>query len=128
MKLVLQRANGDCGVAALATLLEQSYEDVYLASAAVDRKTRGRNGVQCRTLLAIGKKLGVSFLQKRAYTDGDEGLLIVTWKKPHPHPFDGHVVALGYGVVVDSADGLIEPVEDYLARYKATAGSFLELQ
>jgi hypothetical protein len=31
-------------------------------------------------------------------------------------------------VIADPADGIVLPLEDYLARYQATAGSFLELQ
>ena len=128
MKLVPQRANGDCGLAALATLIEQSYEDVYIAAAAVDRKTRGRNGICFPALIAIGKKLGVSFLQKRRHEDDDEGLLAVTWHSPHMHPFGSHLVALAYGVIADPGDGIVLPVDEYLTRYRASAGSFLELR
>jgi hypothetical protein len=128
MKLVLQRASGDCGISALATLIEQSYEDVYIASAKVDKKARGKSGICFPALIAIGKILGVSFHLKRRYGDEDEGLLAVTWRKPHSHPFDAHLVAVAYGVIADPADGIVLPLEDYLARYQATAGSFLELQ
>ena len=124
----MQRANGDCGLSALATLLEQSYEDVYIAAAKVDRKTRGRNGIQIGAVQAIGKALGVSFLLKRAYEDEDEGLLVINWIKPHVHHFDGHLVAVSYGVIADPCDGVILPVDEYLTRYKATAGSCLELR
>jgi ABC-type bacteriocin/lantibiotic exporter with double-glycine peptidase domain len=128
MRLVLQRANGDCGICALATLLEQSYEDVYIAAARVERVSRGRNGIVLSRLIAVGKLLGVRFTQKRHYTDDDEGLLTVTWRKPHQHPFDAHLVAVAYGVIADPADGIVLPVDEYLTRYQATAGSFLELQ
>lgn len=128
MRVVLQRANGDCGICALATLLEQSYEDVYIAAARVERVSRGRNGIVLSRLIAVGKLLGVTFKQKRHYADDDEGLLTVTWRKPHGHPFDAHLVALAYGVIADPADGIVLPVDEYLARYQATAGSFLELQ
>lgn len=128
MKLVTQRANGDCGVAALACLLEQSYEDVYIAAASIDKKTRAKSGICFPALIAIGKKLGVSFLLKRRHQDEDEGLLAVTWAKPHGHPFDSHLVALAHGVIADPADGIILPPDEYLTRYRATAGSFLELQ
>jgi hypothetical protein len=128
VKLVLQRANGDCGLAAMATVLEQSYEDIYIAAAKVDRKTRGRSGICFPALIAIGKILGASFLLKRRHQDEDEGLLAVTWQQPHAHPFDAHLVALGYGVIADPADGMVLPADEYLARYRATAGSFLELR
>jgi hypothetical protein len=128
VKLVIQRAIGDCGIASLGTLLELSYEDVYIAAAQVDRNARGRNGIRLASLISIGKKLGVSFLQKRHHEDDDEGLLVVTWRAPHSQPFGSHLVALAHGVVADPADGIVLPVDDYLTRYKATAGSFLELQ
>ena len=129
MRLVLQRAVGDCGICALASLLEQSYEDVYIAAAKVDRKRRGRNGIHLGALQAIGKIVGASFLLKRRYPlDDAEGLLVVNWSQPHTHPFQAHLVVLGYGVIADPADGVILPADEYLARYRGTAGSFLELQ
>ena len=128
MRLVLQRARGDCGIAALASLLEQSYEDVYIAAAKVDRRTRGRSGICFPALMAIGKILGAAFLLKRHHQDDDEGLLTVLWQKPHEHPYSAHLVVLGYGVIADPADGIVLPVDEYLARYRATAGSFLELR
>jgi hypothetical protein len=128
VRLVLQRARGDCGIAALASLLEQSYEDVYIAAAKVDRKTRGRSGICFPALQAIGKILGVSFLLKRHHHEEDEGLLTVLWSKPHGHPFQAHLVVLAYGVIADPADGIVLPTDEYLTRYRATAGSFLELQ
>ena len=130
MRLVLQRASGDCGIAALASLLEQSYEDVYVATARVDRKCRGRNGIHLGALIAVGKILGCSLLLKRrAVLDEDEGLLVVTWAPGSRHEVGvPHLVALGHGVIVDPADGVILPADEYLARERATAGSFLELQ
>jgi hypothetical protein len=127
MRLVLQRAAGDCAVAALATLLEQSYEDVYVAAAKAEPKARAKAGIQTATLLRMAKMLGVRLRPKPAFTDDDEGLLVVNWRKPHPHPFDAHLVAVGYGVIVDPADGVILPVEDYLSTEGCAAGSFLEL-
>lgn len=130
MKLVLQRANADCGVAALATLIEQSYEDVYVAVAKVDRKARGRNGIHLGALTSVGKILGVSFLLKRrAVLDEDEGLLVVTWRPGSRHEVGtAHLVALGHGVIVDPADGTVLPADEYLAREQAAPGSLLELQ
>ena len=128
MKLVLQRTAGDCGICALASLLEQSYEDVYIAAAKVDRKTRAKSGICFPALIAIGKELGAVFLLKRRHQDEDAGLVAVTWQKPHGHPYDSHLIALDHGIVADSADGIILPPDEYFTRYQATAGSFLELQ
>jgi hypothetical protein len=112
----------------MATLLELSYEDVYIAAATVDRKTRGRNGICFPALIAIGKKLGASFLLKRRHQDEDEGLLAVNWQQPHANPFDAHLVAMSYGVIADPADGVILPADEYLTKYRAAAGSLLELR
>lgn len=130
MRLVLQRAVGDCAIAALATLIEQSYEDVYLAAALVDRKTRGRNGMYLGKVLAVAAHVGVTLKLKRRYSlDEDEGLLVVTWAPGSRHEVGTpHLVALGHGVIVDPADGVVLPADEYLAREKAAAGTFLELR
>lgn len=126
MKLVLQRAVGDCGVAALATFLEQTYEDVYVASAKVDRASRGRNGMSWAGLIAVAKQLGVPMALRSTPLDDDAcGLLAVKWRRPHQHPFGQHLVVTLGGVIVDPADGVILPAEEYLARYRATAGAML---
>jgi ABC-type bacteriocin/lantibiotic exporter with double-glycine peptidase domain len=127
MKLVLQRTAGDCGIAALATWLEQSYEDVYVAGAKVDRKTRGRNGIALTVLVKIGQVLGVRLRRKRepVALDDDEGLLVVNWAAPHKRLFDAHLVVLAHGVIADPADGLVLPADEYLARERAVPGSLL---
>jgi len=130
VKLVLQRAFGDCAIAAIATLIEESYEDVFVAAAAVDKKRRGKSGMHLPAIIRIGKKLGVILHQKRDINwDDDEGLLVVEWAKGSMHEVGSqHLVALSHGVVADPADGVILPPDDYLLREKATAGAFLELR
>lgn len=127
MKLVLQRAYGDCAIAAIATYTESTYEDVYVAAAAIDKKYRGRSGVHLAAIRRIVKALGVTVKPKRDLNlDDDEGLLVVTWKPGSRHETGtDHLVALGHGVIVDPADGLILPADEYLAREKATAGTLL---
>lgn len=131
MRLVLQRTPGDCGIAALATLIEQTYEDVYVATARVDRKTRGRSGIHLGALVAVAHRLGVRLRLKRKRIlnlEEDEGLLVVTWAPGSRHEVGiAHLVAVGHGVVVDPADGVVLPADEYLAREGATAGSFLEV-
>jgi hypothetical protein len=130
VKLVLQRAFGDCAVAAIATLTEQTYEDVYVEAAKVEPKRRGRSGVHLHTIIRIGKKMGILLLQKREPNlDEDEGLLVVEWAKGSRHEIGtAHLIAVSHGVVADPADGIILPPDEYLAREKATAGAFLELR
>ena len=131
MRLVLQRGIGDCGLAALATLTEQSYEDVFIEAAKVDRKRRGKSGLFLTTLVAIAKRMGIVLVQTKppASWDDTDGLLMVTWAEGSRHEVGtAHLVALADGVVVDPFDGLIVPPDEYLAREKAVAGAFLELR
>lgn len=130
MRLALQRGVGDCGIACVATLLEQSYEDVYVKAAALEPVFRGKCGVHFPTLVALAKSCGCDLREKSAPADDDEGVLTVRWKRGSRHYrgslFRQHLVVYGHGIVVDPADGLILPVDDYLARERAAAGVFLE--
>jgi len=129
MKLVLQRAYGDCAICAIATLSEQPYEDVFVEAAKVEPQYRGRSGLFLPHIAAICKRLGLSVRKKRGAVewDEDEGLLVVTWLKGSRHEVGSdHLVALSYGVIADSADGTVLPADEYLSREKAKAGAFLE--
>lgn len=129
MKLALQRAYGDCAVAAIATLSEQSYEDVFVEVARVEPAYRGRSGMFLPHIHAICKRLGLTVKQKRTAIswDDDEGLLVVTWQRGSRHKVgESHLVALSYGVIADAADGVVLPADEYFAREKAKPGAFLE--
>lgn len=128
MRLVLQRAYGDCSIAAIATLAEQTYEDVFVEAASVEPAYRGRSGLFLPHINAICKRLGLTVKRKRTVQwDDDEGLLVVTWLKGSRHDAGtDHLVALSYGVIADSADGTVLPADEYLAREKAKPGAFLE--
>ena len=127
MKLVLQRAIGDCGIAALATLLEQTYEDVYVASAKTDHRARGKSGITTAGMIHTAKLLGVRLVEKRQPAlDEDDGILVIRWRRPQQHPFSAHLVVLTNGVIVDPAEGWFGPHDEYLARFQATTGALLE--
>jgi hypothetical protein len=68
MKLVVSRAIGDCGIAALATYLEQSYEDVYTEAAKVDPERRGKSGIHLTALKRIARAFGCT-LTAQAHAD-----------------------------------------------------------
>lgn len=128
MRLVLSRGAGDCGIATLATLLEQTYEDVYVATQAVDPKRRGKSGLMTRHIIEVAQQLGVTLdvrLPGRFTLDDDEeGLLFVRWRSRSRHLTTGfrwHVVAYTHGVVVDTTDGVILAADEYLARERGAA-------
>ena len=129
VKLVLQRATGDCAIAAISTLSEVPYEDVFVEAAKVEPLFRGRRGLFLPHIKAICKRLGLTVRQKRGLVDWDDsdGLLVVTWMKGSRHQSGSdHLVALADGVIADSADGTILKPEEYFLREKAKPGAFLE--
>jgi hypothetical protein len=79
--------------------------------------------------VAVAKRLGAALrLKRRNNLYKDQGLLVVTWAPGSRHDVGvAHLVVLAYGVIVDPADGLVLPADDYLAREKARAGSLLEV-
>jgi len=131
VRLVLQRGNADCGLCALATVAELSYEDVYLAAATVDTAYRGKSGATLRVMARVASILGLKpTLNNEPSLEDDRGLLMVRWKNGSPHyarPFKLHVVALAHGIIADPADGVILPADEYLTRTKASAVALLEL-
>ena len=131
MRLVLQRGIGDCGLAALCTYAELSYEDAFVVMAKVERTHRGKNGVQWAHLRRVAQALGFRVRLRRTFNINEhDGLLAVQWLPDSPHAsgtFGQHLVALADGIVADPADGVILPVDEYLTRAKATPGALMEL-
>lgn len=126
VRLIQQRASGDCGVAALATLLSAvcGYEDVFLAAAAVERVKRGRAGLRNRELVAIARRLGLELTPTKAFNlDGDAGVLRIYANHTNR---GGHWVAVRYGLIWDPApDGYAAPWREYAARHGARFGALL---
>lgn len=122
MLLVEQRAEGDCGIAALATWTGQSYEDVYVACSAVDRVKRGRSGLRVKDLIETAAKLGVTLrMKRRPDLDEDDGILSVNWTTKRT--YGGHYVVLRNGLVLDGKAAT--PVDDYMVENSGKAGVLL---
>jgi hypothetical protein len=96
-------------------LLSTPYEDVYVATAAVD-PARSQRGLHLKDLQAIAAKLGTRLEQRRrsAYDlDVDTGILKVT----RDRPYWSHFVVLFRGIVLDPDGGAVyEDLDDYLAQ------------
>jgi ABC-type bacteriocin/lantibiotic exporter with double-glycine peptidase domain len=121
--MIRQRKDGDCGIASLAMLLEQSYEDVYVAAATVDKKHRGAKGTGIKELQAIAGKLGHTLRHRRRFNlDEDDGVLGVMWL---PKLTKGHWVTLKRGLVFDPAMELPITATDWLLQNKAKATCLL---
>ena len=109
MALVMQhvraREKADCAIVALAMYLGQTYEDVLRATAEVDRKYKGKEGLWETEIKRVAKALGYSLKKKsRVNLDEDHGILCMP----------NHVTVLKNGLIFDS-DGAIWEAEDYLA-------------
>lgn len=126
MRIVAQRAEGDCGVAALSTMLGIAYEDAYLAVSKVDRDRRGKRGLLNREIIAAAGHLGVPMRAKRRPDlDEDEGILCVNWNSRRMK-YRGHFVVLYNGMVIDPAGPQVVPHEEWFAQNDARPGSLLE--
>ena len=131
MKIVTSRAIGDCGICAIATYLEQTYEDVYVAAAKVDPARRGKLGIHLPALKRIARALGCELKRAPAYLslESAEGLLVVKWLRGSRHYtgqlFRQHLVVILDGVIIDPCDGVILTADEYLEREKAAPGALL---
>jgi hypothetical protein len=118
-KVVPMRADGDCGIASLAMLLNMTYEDVYAAASQVDAKYRGKNGLTIKEVRAIADKLGVPLKYRRKFKlsemDGIVGL-------ERTDADEGHWATVKEGIVFET-NGEVYSLEDYFTvngNWKAT--------
>lgn len=128
MKLVQQRGEGDCGVAALAMLAEQSYEDAYLAVTEIDPR-RGKSGLYVREIIAAARRLGLQLRPTRQYDlDDDDGILKIKSRRSPRNPYDGHYVIVRHGLIICPTYLEILPWRDYLERCASKAATLLKIQ
>lgn len=124
--LVRQRGDGDCGVAALATLASLAYEDVYVAVARFDY-LRGKSGLHNHQLVAVAAQLGLALEPTRDYDlDVDEGVLRVRWsgRRGRKNP-GGHFVAVKSGLIFCPTEAAATEWRDYLERWGGRACTLL---
>jgi hypothetical protein len=125
--VVKQRGEGDCGVAALASLTGIPYEDVYVQAAKVDKRHRGKNGLWNYEVVAIARRLDVRLRPITTFDlDTDEGVLRVYFTGPRSKTSPGgHFVAVKGGVIGCPADGGERPWLEWLNANSAYAGTLL---
>lgn len=111
LRMVEQRGDNDCGVAALATYSGMNYEDVYHAYAVTSGKAVHKTGVTMTDIIAAASALGFNMsLRRRVRLDDDFGILAVkTPKRKTPE----HVVVLYEGHIYDT-DRTVWEAEDFL--------------
>jgi hypothetical protein len=129
VRFIRQRGDWDCGVGAIAFIAELSYEDVYVAAAAIDPTWRGKSGLYSREIVAIAARLGVTLTPTRRFDlDDDDGVLSIRWNGPKgkQNP-GGHFVAVRSGFVFCPSDGMPMRWRDYLEQNTGRACTLLQV-
>lgn len=117
--MVRQLYERDCGIASLAVVAEASYEDAYVAVKQVDRRHRGKQGLDNREIVKAARKLDLLLVPTRKYDlDDDEGVLRIRWNDPVNEKANpgGHFVAVLEGRVWCPKDGIWVSWRDYFDR------------
>lgn len=127
MTLVKQRTDGDCGIAALTTLLSDrrfTYAAVYRAAIRV-RPDAPIQGLQNRQLIAVAIRLGIALAPTRTY-DLDRDVGVLRLYAPQLWP-GGHFAAVRDGLVWDPLDADAAPWRVYRRRRRAKFGTLLRV-
>jgi ABC-type bacteriocin/lantibiotic exporter with double-glycine peptidase domain len=124
--LVTQRTDGDCGVAALSTLLSDHrvrYEAICRAARQVHPGDPLKHGLQNRQLLDVARRFGLALTPTRAYNlDVDMGVL----RLYAPHVWSGgHFVAVRDGFLWDPLESAAAPWREYRRKRRAKFGTLL---
>lgn len=120
-----QRADTDCGLAALSHYLHQPYEIVYVAAAMVAPGFAKAGGLGLAELQAVAKRLGcvLSVLNyRRVNLDEHTGILGLNWNKPRK---GGHWVVLREGTIIDPWEPSTWDADEYLLTNNARLGHLL---
>lgn len=118
VRMVAQRHESDCGVAALAMFLGISYEDALLAFEGEGLDVM-KKGVWWSQLKRAASRHGVKMVIRRKWSPTDEGILEIKYRK------QWHVVLLKNGHIFDT-DYRVWALHDfYGAPPKAPFGALL---
>lgn len=112
-RIVAQREDKDCAIAAMSMLSGRSYEDVLRAVVDHEPRFKGKRGLYDVTICAVLEALGTPVRKRRRVDyDQDYGLLRL----------EDHIVLLRRGLVVENEE--IWPVEAWLKarRYNRPKG------
>lgn len=119
LRMVAQRHDADCGVAALAMLLGVSYEDALIALGGEVPKILKR-GVWFTEMQRAAQTLGATLkLKRRWHADEDDGIAQVKFPKGNHH-----VVVVRDGLIFDTDLTVWEP-DDYFKATKTVPGALL---
>lgn len=113
LKLTKQRAKGDCGIVALATLFSLPYEDVLDQASRLCKDSPHIVGLYGTDILRIANQLGHPLHRKRRCRfEADEGILGLASRKQKrgKKMNEDHWVVVSHGFIFDELD-VWEPKE-----------------
>lgn len=110
VQVVPQQEHADCGIAALAMLLNKRYLDVYSAAVTKRFPKPHDSGMYTRQLQQLARRFGVSLVLRRSWDlENDCGLLTVERTEKKPDEFVQHLVLLKFGLIFDTDLTVWEP-------------------
>lgn len=126
--VVRQRGNWDCGIAALAMVLQKQYADVsYPVRELIP--VMPRRGLGLRHLKALAASFGVHLhchYKSKDYLRQFKGVGILSINGG-AMCWAGHWVVIKNDVVIDPDDERIYSLTEYLQQHKATTGALLQV-
>lgn len=123
-RLIEQRREGDCGLAALANYLHLRYEDLYIEAVKINPEIRKGDGLLTRDLQTIAARVRRPLrVIRRCDFDEHHGVLGVLWNDASKQYSSGHFVVLHEGKILDGAD--LYGAEEYLLEKDARPGWLL---
>lgn len=122
--VIRQRKSWDCGIAALAMLLDVPYGDVSAVVRRIVEQPK-RKGLLLYHLEAVSRELGYPLrriYRKQDYLENATGILGLNGGQMDKH---GHWVVIKGGSIVDPDGGEVWNGLDYLKRFKARPATLL---
>src|SRR5574342_575673 len=108
---------GDCGICAIATLTNNTYEDVV--AIAVAAGMNWKHGLYTKEIMALALEFGVKLKKRRTFDmEHDVGILEVDIPDVTDAKNGPHVVLLNAGIIIDW-DATVWSPDAYLTNYKA---------
>lgn len=129
VKVISQRSDWDCGVAAIAMLLGVPYKDVLaVVKEMYDPKQLKRTGLILRQMEeVIENRFGLKVdrrYRRDGYLDGASGILGLNGGDCAPH---GHWVVIKDGLILDPSGGEAWAPDDYMKAGKCRPATLIVL-
>mgnify|MGYP001599214933 CR=1 FL=1 len=113
IEVIIQKSTGDCGIAALAMILRLPYQQVCQVALTLDKQALNK-GLHRTELVRIAEQLGYLTKFLRTFDpEEDEGIICLV-PSTNRRGSGGHYVMLFNGCIVNPADGLVWPYEEYM--------------